>query len=68
MEFYNNFLNRYGGIGYGVIEKFVGLLKELQVTEGQIEHILKNNVLQLMYWWRPLKVKEVYVKKWTCAV
>jgi len=61
-------LKKYGGIGYGVIEKFVGLLKELQVTEGQIEHILKNNVLQLMHWWKPLKVKEVYVKRWQCEV
>lgn len=58
---------RYGGIGYGAIQKFVNILRELQVSDAQIEHVMKNNVLNLMHWWRPLKVKEVYVKKWNCA-
>ena len=57
---------RYGGIGYDVIDKFISFLQELNIGTEHIEQIFRTNVLELMNWWKPLKVKEVYVKMWNC--
>jgi Predicted metal-dependent hydrolase with the TIM-barrel fold len=62
----NLLILRYGGHGYSYISKFVKLLEEIGLDPIELKQILKENPLSLFNWWKPIKVKEVYVVMWKC--
>jgi predicted metal-dependent phosphotriesterase family hydrolase len=57
---------RYGGHGYAYISKFADLLREVGLEQQILQKIFKENPLNVLNWWKPIKVKEVHVIFWKC--
>jgi len=64
---YKTHLMRYGNHGYSLITKFVQKLARIGVTQEAINQITKINILKLLNWWKPQKVKAVVRITWICA-
>ena len=47
--------------------QFILKLKEFGINDAKIEKISKNNILQLLNWWKPHKVKAIVKITWICS-